>query len=63
MKKTNLQKKAEPLPEISSPLQIPKNQAPFLDLTILDIIFRYKSMINNLSEILTFTSKYLKTSE
>ena len=39
MKKTNLQKKAEPLPEISSPLQIPKNQAPFLVLIILDIIF------------------------
>ena len=38
-KKTKRQNKALPLFAFSRPLQTPKNQAPFLDLTILDIIF------------------------
>ena len=39
IKKTNLQKKALPLFDFSRPLQTPKNQAPFLALTILVILY------------------------
>ena len=63
MKKTNRQKKTFPLLDFSRPLQTPKNQEPFFALIMLDIFFQLKVIINNLSAILFFTSKYLHNSK
>ena len=45
IKKTNLQKRALPLFDFSRPLQTPKNQAPFLALTILAMLNLYEIYI------------------